>query len=559
MDQINIAEETSKPISFLKPGDELIKTRWKRRFSPYKLALFSVDLISCILTFGFYSGISGWSIFPDDKLSQLLILVIFSLVLISFFPTYHLYNYHRIFSPKNHLQNIAKSFGWGSMSIGVIIFLYMFPDLLMGGSIIAMIFLGAIVLMLLSRFLGDQLLNIAKSVGIGFLAIGMIEMANLGEKLIYAEQWWAIIIGLPLAAGAVLVSRHFLVSVVFNRWLRRNFRKQIAVVGSDEEAIRITNQIIDSNAPFWVTGFVSGQEVRHLDVSVPKDRLGELKDLPVIVEREKISEIIVTNESIDKRVLISLLDYCTSEGLTVWFPPKLMPIIDIKFYIDSFCGIPTIRLCSQKNTWVFNKIKHGLDAIITLAGFLLLLPVFLLIGFAIKFNSRGPVFYRATALGRHGKEFTMYKFRSMKVNQNNEIHKDYVTKLIKGEIRKEDQKDGTLKITDDPRVTSVGRFLRKLSLDELPQLINVLKGDMSLVGPRPCLPYEYEIYKDWHKIRLSIRPGITCLWQVAGRSDVAFEDMVLLDLYYVYNRNLLMDMNILYETVFSVLGRRGAC
>ncbi|MCK4827966.1 hypothetical protein KA005_70205, partial [bacterium] len=392
MDQTNIAEETSKPISFLKPGDELIKTRWKRRFSPYKLALFSVDLISCILTFGIYSGISGWSIFPDDKLSQLLILVIFSLVLISFFPTYYLYNYHRIFSPKNHLQNIAKSFGWGSMSIGVIIFLYMFPDLLMGGSIIAIIFLGAIGLMLLSRFLGDQLLNIAKSVGIGFLAIGMIEMANLGEKLIFAEQWWAIIIGIPLAAGAVLVSRHFLVSVVFNRWLRRNFRKQIAFVGSDEEAIRITNQIIDRNAPFWVTGFVSGQEVRHLDVSVPKGRLGELKDLPVIVEREKISEIIVTNESIDKRVLISLLDYCTSEGLTVWFPPKLMPIIDIKFYIDSFCGIPMIRLCSQKNTWVFNKIKHGLDAIITLAGFLLLLPVFLLIGFAIKFNSRGPVF-----------------------------------------------------------------------------------------------------------------------------------------------------------------------
>jgi lipopolysaccharide/colanic/teichoic acid biosynthesis glycosyltransferase len=100
--------------------------------------------------------------------------------------------------------------------------------------------------------------------------------------------------------------------------------------------------------------------------------------------------------------------------------------------------------------------------------------------------------------------------------------------------------------------------LRKSSLDELPQLINVLKGDMSLVGPRPCLPYEYEIYQDWHKKRLEIRPGITGLWQIVGRSEVAFEDMVLLDLYYLYNRSLSMDMNIAYETVFAVLGRKGA-
>jgi len=112
------------------------------------------------------------------------------------------------------------------------------------------------------------------------------------------------------------------------------------------------------------------------------------------------------------------------------------------------------------------------------------------------------------------------------------------------------------KITDDQRVTPIGKLLRKLSLDELPQLINVLKGEMSLVGPRPCLPYEYEAYKDWHKKRLSIRPGITGVWQVTGRSAVSFEDMVLLDLYYIYNRNILMDINILYETIFAVLEKR---
>jgi len=235
-----------------------------------------------------------------------------------------------------------------------------------------------------------------------------------------------------------------------------------------------------------------------------------------------------------------------------------MPMINIKVYIDNFCGIPMIRLCSQKQDWVFNKLKHGLDALITLPACALLLPFFLLVGLAIKLNSPGPVFYRATAIGKGGKRFVMYKFRSMRVDTDSTVHKDYVTKLIKGEIRPEGNQGKALKITDDPRITWVGKILRKTSMDELPQLLNVLKGDMSLVGPRPCLPYEYEIYQDWHKKRLSIRPGITGLWQVAGRSEVAFEDMVVLDLYYLYNRSLSMDMNIVYETVFAVLGKKGA-
>jgi len=189
---------------------------------------------------------------------------------------------------------------------------------------------------------------------------------------------------------------------------------------------------------------------------------------------------------------------------------------------------------------------------------LLLLPLFAVIGLAIRMNSKGPVFYRANAIGKDGQPFTMYKFRSMRVDGGADIHKDYVTRLIKGEISPETEGDRPLKVTEDPRITKVGHLLRKTSLDELPQLLNVLKGEMSLVGPRPCLPYEFEIYKDWHKKRLSVRPGITGLWQVAGRSAVAFEDMVLLDLHYAYNRSISMDMNILYETVFAVLAKKGA-
>jgi undecaprenyl-phosphate galactose phosphotransferase len=453
------------------------------------------------------------------------------------------------------MVNIGKSLGWGLFTLGIITAIFMWVQLVSDYYLIAIIFLIAIGMMLLSRFFWNQLLNIIKSIGFSFLIVGMIGLVIPDENLIYMTNWWSISVGFLLSVIILTVTRYFVVHVVYNIWMRRSFRRQVAIVGSDEEAKRITNHIVDHNAPYWVAGIVGEY---GLDISVPKESLGALNKLPDIVEQNKIDEIIVTDENIDKITLISLLDYCTNEGLTVWFPQKLMPIIGMKLNIDNFCDLQMIRLCSQKYNWLFDKIKHCFDALVALPIFVLLCPLFLLTTIAIKLNSKGPVFYRAKAVGKNGRIFTMYKFRSMRVNINSDIHKDYVTKFIKGETSNGDKKDQPLKITDDPRITSVGKLLRKFSLDELPQLINVIKGEMSLVGPRPCLPYEYEVYKSWHKKRMSVRPGITGLWQVAGRSSVVFEDMILLDLYYIYNRSLTRDFSILYETIFVVFGMRGA-
>jgi len=543
---------------FLKGSDALSGKIGKARFPSYQAALFAHDCIAVMLAFGFSVWISGLISFLFENSIHSVSLFILVLLVIAFFPTYNLYSYHFIFSSKNHLVNLIKSFCWSLLTLGIIVFLYTYPYLLTGRYVVLLFLLAALGLLLLSRFFWNHMLYLLKSVGVSFLAVGIIGLIIPEERPIIIEQWAVIPIGFALSVGIVLVSRSLLVHVVFNDWMRRHFRQQVAIVGSDKEAQRITSHIIDQNAPFWVTGFVGAKEVNKIKTPVSKDRLGELKELPLIVKRKKIDEIIVTDENIDKRILISLLDYCTSEGLTVWFSPKLMPIIDLKLYIDIFCGLQMIRLCSQKNSYIFNKIKHGLDALIVLPVFVLLLPFFLMISIVIKLNSRGPVFYRAEAVGRNGAPFNMYKFRSMQMDTGNGTHKEYVTKLINGQIKKDSGKGGVFKITDDQRVTTIGKLLRKLSLDELPQLINVLKGEMSLVGPRPCLPYEYEAYKDWHKKRLSIRPGITGVWQVTGRSAVSFEDMVLLDLYYIYNRNILMDINILYETIFAVLEKRGA-
>ena len=528
--------------------------------SPYKPALLANDIMAAGLTFGLGSWITGLGFFEKGSLNYSVVLLALSFVTLAFFSSYNLYNYHLIFLKKNHLISLLKSFFWSMITFTIIVFVYTSPYLFGNIPFITVLFYLAAVtgIMLFAKFFSEYLLNLLKAIGISFLAVGTIGLIIGTEVPIALSNRFTIPLCFLMAVGTILVSRFFLVYLVFNIWMRRKFRRQLAIVGSDKEAERITDFIIGHNAPFWVAGAVGAPDECGFEVSVPKSCLGTLNELPNIVSENNINEIIVTDENIDKRSLVSLLDYCTSEGINVWFPPKLMTIIDMKLYIDNFCGIPMIRLCSQRNNWLFAKAKHGFDALITLPIFILQLPIFMFICALIKLDSKGPVFYQAKSVGKNGNFFSMLKFRSMRINNDSEIHKDYVTKLIKGKINSKNNKDQPLKITNDPRVTRVGKFLRKFSLDELPQLINVLKGDMSIVGPRPCLPYEYEIYKDWHKKRTSVRPGITGLWQVTGRSEVSFEDMILLDLYYIYNKNFMMDLSIMYETIFVVLGKKGA-
>ncbi len=554
------SDEALELVPLINRSNVVSKKNKINAFSPYKLALIANDLIAAGLTFGLGSWITGLGFFEKGNLSYSVVLLALSFVVVAFFSSYNLYNYHLIFLKKNHLTSLLKSFFWSLVTFTIIAFLYTFPNLFGDIPLITGLFylIAVAGIMLFARYFSDYLLNLLKSIGISFLTVGTIGLVIGNEVPIALSNKFTIPLCFLLAIGTILSIRFFLVHLVFNIWMRRKFRRQLAIVGSNNEAERITDFIIDHNAPFWVSGTVGTPDECGFEVLVPKSCIGALNELPNIVSNNNINEIIVTDENLDKRSLISLLDYCTSEGIDVWFPPKLMPIIDMKLYIDNFCSIPMIRLCSQRSNWLFDKVKHGFDALITLPVFILQLPLFLLICAAIKLDSKGSVFYRAKSVGKNGNFFSMFKFRSMGVNNKSEIHKNYVTKLIKGEINSEDNKGKPLKITNDPRVTRVGKFLRKFSLDELPQLINVLKGDMSLVGPRPCLPYEYEIYKDWHKKRTSIRPGITGLWQVTGRSEVSFEDMILLDLYYIYNRSLVMDLSTLYETIFVVLNKRGA-
>ncbi len=201
------------------------------------------------------------------------------------------------------------------------------------------------------------------------------------------------------------------------------------------------------------------------------------------------------------------------------------------------------------------KVKRLMDIVGSTLALLIFLPLFLIISAAIKLTSKGPVIFRQERLGQFGETFTCLKFRTMYVNNDLNIHKKFMTRLIHGQYEAKDEKSGATvyKMMDDPRITRVGRFLRRTSLDELPQFVNVLKGEMSLVGPRPPLAYEFQQYEIWHRRRvLEVKPGITGLWQVNGRSRVRFDDMVRLDLRYVRTCSVWLDIQILLQTPKAV-------
>ena len=204
---------------------------------------------------------------------------------------------------------------------------------------------------------------------------------------------------------------------------------------------------------------------------------------------------------------------------------------------------------NKENLKFYEIFKRGIDIIGAGSGLLLLSPVIAIVACAVKFTSKGPVFFSQKRVGKNGELFDMYTFRSMVVTAEE----------LKEKLAHQNEMSGPMfKMKDDPRVTKVGKFIRKTSLDELPQLWNVLKGDMSLVGPRPSLPKEVAQFEKWMYKRLSVKPGLTCFWQVSGRNNIDFEDWMKLDIKYVDERNIWIDIKLIFKTVLVLFGDKNA-
>jgi exopolysaccharide biosynthesis polyprenyl glycosylphosphotransferase len=284
--------------------------------------------------------------------------------------------------------------------------------------------------------------------------------------------------------------------------------------------------------------------------------VSDLAGLPEAIREAGANEVIIADSQVDGDALFDVMMRCgRRRGVEFRIAPSLFNCLPSKTEVDQIGALPMIRLFREPLSDFARGSKRISDLIIAAMTLVLLAPVWLLIALLIKIDSKGPILYAQERVGMDGRIFLVYKFRTMRMNADSEIHREYQRKFIAGaaEANVGDADSPAYKLRDDPRITGVGRILRRLSLDEVPQLFNVLRGDMSVVGPRPPIPYEVEAYELRHRRRLDMKPGLTGLWQVSGRNRLPFEEMVKLDLFYIENWSLLFDLKIILRTVLVML------
>jgi exopolysaccharide biosynthesis polyprenyl glycosylphosphotransferase len=277
--------------------------------------------------------------------------------------------------------------------------------------------------------------------------------------------------------------------------------------------------------------------------------LGEIEDLPDVLTRERVQEVIIADPDFPQEHAVELVDLCHQRGVSVQVAPSTMEILIDRAEFVPGQVVPLFKLRPPVFEGIDYALKRSFDLVVAGVALSLLSPMLLAIALAVKLSSRGPIIYRSVRPGIASKPFSCFKFRTMRQH----------AEQIQADLEPLNEQTGALfKIRKDPRLTSVGRFLRRYSLDELPQLLNVVRGEMSLVGPRPLPMRDFDRLEEWHKKRYLVLPGITGLWQVSGRSELDFDDLVRLDFLYLERWSIMLDLSILLKTIPAVLSKRGA-
>ena len=348
--------------------------------------------------------------------------------------------------------------------------------------------------------------------------------------------------------GVVYISTlRYVHTLVTGRLLEKaGYRRRALLVGSGKHIEAVAQALAGrAHTPVDVVGYISLKPRPQNGLR----SLGQLAELPEVLARERVQEVIIADPDFPQEQAVELVDQCHQRGVNVHIAPSTMEILFKRAEFVPGESVPLFTLRPPVFEGIDYAIKRTFDLVLSFVMLVILSPVLLAIAVAVRLSSRGPTIYRSTRPGMAGRPFSCFKFRTMRV------HGDQV----QADLESLNEASGALfKIRQDPRLTPVGRFLRRFSLDELPQLVNVIRGEMSLVGPRPLPSRDFDRLEEWHKKRYLVLPGITGLWQISGRSELDFDDLVRLDFLYLERWSVFLDLAILLKTIPAVISRRGA-
>jgi len=349
----------------------------------------------------------------------------------------------------------------------------------------------------------------------------------------------------------VSIGRFSIRRIVYRLRLSGYFVVPALLVGANAEAKLIAEQLTGwETSGLELIGVIADDEEIGKEIWEDVPVLGSLTEIGQTSKEHRIGEIILATSALDRVEMLNIFkEFGISNSINLRLSSGLFEIITTGLHVKEIAYVPLVSVDKVRMKGVDQFLKVMLDYVVTIPALLLLSPFLALIALMIKIDSRGPIVYRRRVMGLNRTQFDAYKFRTMHTDGDEILSKHPDLKLKLEDMHK---------LKNDPRITNIGRFLRRYSLDELPQLLNILRGEMSLVGPRMISPPEMEEYNQWGINLLTVKPGITGLWQVSGRSDVTYEERVRLDMYYIRNWTIWLDMYLMLQTLPAVLKSKGA-
>lgn len=398
-----------------------------------------------------------------------------------------------------------------------------------------------------------HLSNFLKSLYYGSLNIVIVSLIIGSDGVVNSR--YIIFVFLLIAIPAFYLVRIELMRSLFTKLSITSFKRNVLILGDGKAGKMLASQLMFENPiGLNIVGFIDDTKNIGEEIVSGKKVIGHFNLINKIIEQNNIDELIIAEDKREYEELLDLIDNCKKFNVTLKVTSELFDVVKKKLSTEKYFNIPVVDVSQHYNNKLTYTAKRIMDVTLSVFALIVFSPLFILIALLIKISSQGPILFKQKRIGYWGKEFEIYKFRSMKVL--NGVDEDRKLQML--EFMKDQTGEIKTKVVNERRITWIGKFIRKTSLDEIPQLFNVIKGDMSLVGPRPCLPYEYEQYPEWQKRRVSVLPGCTGVWQVWGRSSVSYKDSVVLDLYYINNMSPWFDLQLLLQTIPVMITARGA-